>query len=350
MIRKLAFAGAIGALLLSPAQVAGQGPEISARASKIRLGGRVHSQFAHSSVEDGKAADFFIRRARMVFDVEINDLVSGKLEYDIIAGLRDAYFRFNFDPAFRMSVGQMKRSFDIFELYSSTQISVVERAGKIPGLSECEGVGGICTTSQFTEKLAYSGRDIGVRVDGKIGGASYQATLTNGTGASKTEVNDAKSFAGRLIIPVGDDLRLGGNFSVHDYLTDDEETEFGSAFGADLEYGAYYQPGPHLQVGVVAGDNWMAGEDVSFLTGQAVYMHYIPVDSESGNIVGFEPVARVSWGDPNGDKDNDGGTLWTPGFMLYFKERTRIGASLDVWTPQNGDTEYSLKVQTYIWF
>jgi len=337
--------GAIGA----PTTLYGQGTEITARASKLRIGGRIHSQFAHSSAVGGLATEFFIRRARLVFDADINELVSGKLEYDIVAGLRDAYFRFDLDPAFRVSIGQMKRSFDIFELYSSTQVSVVERAGKIPGLSDCEGVGGICSTSQFTEKLKYSGRDIGVRVDGSIGGASYEATITNGTGASAAEENDAKSVAARLVVPIAEGLRLGGNLSVHDYLVGDE-TEFASAFGAELEYGAYLKAGPHLQVGVVAGDNWKAGQEVSFLTGQAVYMHYIPVDSKSGNIVGFEPVARISWGDPNGDIDSDGGTLLSPGFMVYFRERTRIGASLDVWNPQSGEREYSLKVQSYIWF
>lgn len=338
----------VGILSLS-VSLSAQDPEISSRASKMRIGGRIHTQFAHSSAEGGKAADFFIRRARLVFDVEINELVSGRLEHDFAMGLRDAYFRFSFDPAFRVSVGQFKRSFDLFELYSSTQVSVVERTGRIPGLSACDGPGGICSLSQFTEKLQYSGRDTGVRVDGSMGGATYQATVTNGTGANVTEENDAKSVAARVVVPIADGLRFGVNMSVKDYLMEDE-TEFASAFGADLEYGSYLQPGPHLQVGVIAGDNWKAGQDVSFLTGQAVYMHYIPVESKSGNVVGFEPLARISWGDPNGDLDNDGGTLLTPGFMVYFKERTRIGAALDIWNPQNGDTEYSFKVQTYVWF
>jgi hypothetical protein len=298
IIRKLSFVGALAALLLAPNMVAGQGTEISARGSSLRIGGRIHSQFAHSSVESARAANFFIRRTRIVFDVKINDLVSGKLEHDFVAGLRDAYFRLNLDPAFRVSVGQFKRSFDIFELFSSTQVSVVERGGGIPGLSTCEGILGICSYSRFTEKLLYSGRDVGVRVDGSVGGATYQVSITNGPGARLPEVNDAKSFAGRLVVPMDDNLRLGGNFSVHDYITE---------FDGEL-------------------------------------------DSESGNLVGFEPVARVSWGEPNGDKEDDSGTLLSPGFMVYFKQRTRVGTSLDVWTPQTGNTEYSLKVQLYVWF
>ena len=59
-------------------------------------------------------------------------------------------------------------------------------------------------------------------------------------------------------------------------------------------------------------------------------------------------MARVSWGDPQDGIDEDGGTLLTPGLAVYFKERTRIGANLDVYVPQEGDREYSLKVQAYI--
>jgi hypothetical protein len=332
-----------------PTSLAAQGLEISSRASKMRIGGRIHSQLAHSTAEDGKSADFFIRRARLVFDVEISDLVSGRLEHDFAIGLQDAFFKFNFDPAFMLSVGQFKRAFDLFELDSTTQISVVERTGRIPGLSTCSGPGGICSLSQFTEMLHYSGRDTGVRVEGELGRVSYLASLTNGTKAGEADENSGKSFAGRVVVPIGEELRLGGNLSVHDYELD-EDTSYGSAFGADLELGRYLHPGPHLQLGVVAGDNWAAGEDASFLTGQAVYMHYIPLDRRDGNIVGIEPVARISWGDPHRDLDDDAGTLLTPGLMLYFKQRTRIGAALDIWEPQSGGTEFSFKVQTYLCF
>lgn len=101
-IRKTSLFGTLVVLLLAPSLVASQSTEISARGSTLRIGGRIHAQFAHSSVEGARTANFFIRRARIVFDVKINDLVSGKLEHDFVAGLRDAYFRFNKDQRDRV--------------------------------------------------------------------------------------------------------------------------------------------------------------------------------------------------------------------------------------------------------
>ena len=78
--------------------------EISSRASRMSVGGRVHTQFAHSSVEGEKSSDFFISRARLLFEVSLNDFVEGRLEHDFVGGLRDAFLRLNFDPAFRLSL------------------------------------------------------------------------------------------------------------------------------------------------------------------------------------------------------------------------------------------------------
>ncbi len=353
-IERLAFSHGAGcallvSLLLLPTPVAAQ-LEISARASRIRIGGRVHTQFAHSSVEGDKSSDFFLSRARLVLEVSLNDFVEGRLEHDFVAGLRDAFLRLDFDPAFRLSMGQFKRAFDLFELYSTTHLQTIERAGGIPGLAVCPGVSGICSLSQLTEGLQYSARDIGVRVDGTLGEASYLATLTNGTGSNSGDENGAKSFAGRLVYPLMDGVRLGANVSVHDYPSSGGTDEYATAFGGDLEIGEYLREGVHLQAGIIAGDNWRAGEDVRFLTAQAVLMDYIPVDWWPGKVTAVEPMARVSWGDPQSEIDQDGGTLLTPGLAVYLTERTRIGTNLDVYMPQEGDTEYSLKVQAYIWF
>lgn len=324
--------------------------EISAWASRISIGGRIHTQFAHSSVEGGKSSDFLLRRARLVLEVSLNDFVEGRLQHDFVAGLRDAFLRLNFDPAFRLSMGQFKRAFDLFELHSSNQLQTIERAGGIPGLEVCPGVGGICSLSRLTEGLQFSARDIGVRVDGTLGGASYLATLTNGTGPNIGDENGAKSFAGRVVYSLMDGVRLGANVSVHDYPSSGGTDEYATAFGGDLEIGEYLQEGVHLQAGIIAGDNWRAGEDMRFLTAQAVLMDYIPVNWWPGRVAAVEPMARVSWGDPRNEIDQDGGTLLTPGLAVYFTERTRIGANLDVYVPQEGDMEYSLRVQAYFWF
>ena len=54
----------------------------------------------------------------------------------------DAYVRLTFGSGFRATIGQFKRPFDVFELTSSTQTLVIERAGGVDGVSACAGPGG----------------------------------------------------------------------------------------------------------------------------------------------------------------------------------------------------------------
>ncbi len=63
-----------------------------------------------------------------------------------------------------------------------------------------------------------------------------------------------------------------------------------------------------------------------------------------------EPVGRVSWGDPDTDVSDDHGWLFTPGFVVYFSGRNKIGLNLDIWSPATGDSETSLKAQAYLHF
>ncbi len=311
-------------------------------------------------MEDATASDFFIRRARLTFDASINDLIDGRVQPDFGGGslsLKDAYFRLKFSPAFRVSVGQFKRAFDIFELTSSTEIIPVERTGGIPGLGRCAGVGGVCSLSRFTERLSYSDRDTGIRIDGSSsdGRVAYLATVTNGTGTDTKDENDAKSFAGRITLSAAENVSLAANVSVHDYPSDlSEDDEYAVAWGGDVAVGSFYG-GPMIRAGLIGGDNWrrlddVSGEEASFLTAQGILSYYHAVQDRA-NVAGVEPLLRLSWGDPDGEEDDDGGILVTPGLNVYFAGRNRIQVNLDWYSPQgDADAEFSLKVQTALYF
>lgn len=345
---------ALGLAAAAPAAMPGQ-VEINARDAQIRFGGRLHSQFATSSADGGKVTDFFTRRARLTIDVSVTPLLDARVQPDFGGGkldLKDAYFRLNFDRAFRLSMGQFKRAFDIFELNSSTDIVVVERTGRIDGVGGCAGPGGVCTLSRFTEKLGYSDRDIGVKVDGSLGErVSYVATLTNGTGTSGADENSGKSLAGRVSFRLTDGVALSGNVSRHDYAGGDGRTEAGTAVGGDLEIGGF-RNGTHLQVGLIGGANWRlepsAGEVPRFLTWQGILSRYFPL--EGNRLEAIEPVARVSWGDPDRGAADDGGLVITPGLFLYLKGRNRIGANLDIYDSGADSRQYSFKLQTYLYY
>ena len=348
----LVVAATVGALS-TPSPASSQ-TEIQARNAKITIGGRLHVQSITSSAADATSFDSFLRRARVFFGIEITDFFEARLLPDFAGGevaLQDAYVSLNFHPGFAVSVGQLKRASEVFELSSSTQLSIIERDGRVPGADDCTGVGGVCTFSRFTQKLAYSERDMGLRIAGSAGRFSYMATMTNGTGVNVRDENGSKSFTGRAGLEVSQNLILGGFVGLHDYPDADGNTDYGTAFGADLEWGGWYE-GLHLQAAMVGGDNWKeldaSGDPARFVTGQAVLTYYIPVDSDRWAAV--EPLTRISWGDPDTNTADDAAWLITPGLSLFVSGRNKIGTNLDIYLPQEGDSEMSFKVQAFLYF
>ena len=338
-----------------PASLDGQ-VEINARDARIRLGGRLHSQFATSSSEEGKSTDFFTRRARLTLDIRVSPLLAARVQPDFGGGkleLKDAYFRLDFDRRLRLSMGQFKRAFDIFELNSSTDVVVVERTGRIDGVGGCAGPDGPCTLSRFTEKLAYADRDIGLKVDGSVGEhVTYIATLTNGTGTGGADENSGKSLAGRVSVRLAEGVVVSANVSRHDFVGEAGDTRAAAAFGGDLEIGGF-RSGTHFQAGLVGGENWRlatpaANEVPRFLTWQSILSRYFPLEGERFEAV--EPMFRASWGDPDRAVGDDSGLLLTPGVFLYVKGKNRIGVNLDSYRSGPDTREFSFKLQTYLYY
>ena len=348
--------GVVAAVCLAATNAYAQ-VELKSKAAEVTITGRVHLQWNHTSVDDEISNEFLMRRARLTAELKINDFISGKVQPDFGEGdisLKDAYLRLTFDPAFRATLGQFKRPFDVFELTSSTQILVVERAGGIRGVDTCGGVGGLCSYSRFTEKLEYSDRDIGVMIDGSPGDGrfGYMLAVTNGSGANDEEENDAKSFTGRLeFMPIAD-LVIAGNLGLHDYIDDtgtEPSDEYALAFGGDVEWGNFSQ-GLHVQAGVTTGDNWQVPDaSATFITAQGIVTYKIPMQ-DSRFLEAIEPVGRISWGEPNTDVDSDDGVLFTPGLVFYFSGRNKFGINVDIYSPSEGDTEFSIKAQSYLHF
>jgi len=330
---------------------------IKSKAMEIRFSGRVHMQWNQtSSTSAAVASTFFVRRARLTAEVKINDFIEGKIQPEYgegVVGLRDAYVDLVFAPAFRFRAGQFKRPFDRFELVSSTQILVIERVGGVRGIDPCPGVDNVCSYSRFTERLNYSDRDLGIAMGGQVGRIVWSASMTNGEGPNDlVDENGTKSYGGRLEYR-GPGLVIGANVGVHDYINDSTASdEYATAFGADVDWGRYEQPGPHVKAGITFGDNWKNLTTPSpsrFATAQGIVTYLFPI---RGNrfAYGIEPVARASWGDPDTDVSGDGGWLFTPGLVAHFTGRNKFAVNVDIWLPATGDTEYSVKAQMYLHF
>lgn len=342
------------AILLAwvPAEALVAQTEISARGADIRIGGRLHAQYQSSSA-DGSEADFFFRRARINVDVTVNDFLSARVQPEFSGGsaeLVDAYVRLTFSDHFRLSMGQFKRPFDLFELDSSTDMSIIERDGRVDGVNSCAGVGRVCTYGRFSSSLGLGNRDQGLLAEFSFDRLSISASLTNGTGINTSDENDEKTYMGRVAYEATDKVTVGAQFAAKDYVNGVSD-EYASAWSADVQYGGY-RDGLLLQGAVMGGDNWKnldgAGDPSAFLGWQALGSYYFPMSSQ--RFVGWEPVVRVSAGDPDTDRDDDGGLVVTPGVMLYVLGKNKIGFNVDYYTPQTGDAEWSLKFQTFLYF
>lgn len=328
--------------------------EVHTGVADVTVGGRLHVQYATSSVDE-TVDDLALRRARIRLDIRVNDFLDARLQPDFSGGstaLQDAYVRLAFAPAFRVSLGQFKRAFSAFELASSTDLPMVERDGRIEGVDGCSGVGRLCSFSRLTEGLSFDGRDTGLRFDGALGGGlSYMGTVTNGEGINKGDVNDGKSFSGRLSYGVGR-LTVGGFAALHDHVVTSEDevedTEYSSSFGVDVEVGSWRE-GFHLVGALAHGENWKAGPDASFTSLQGLASLYMPL--ESPRLAGWEPMLRISWADADDTVDDGGGLLVTPGLTLYVSGKNGLATNVDIYSPSgDGDTEWSLKVMTLFYY
>jgi len=371
MNRRL-WALVLAALALSATNAAAQ-VEIKSKAVEIKITGRLQAEYDYSSAAEELSTVFLIRRARITLEIKINDFISGKIQPDYSTGfgfsnglrLKDAYIDMNFAPEFILRMGQFKRPFDIFELTSSTQILAIERTGIVRGADDCAGVGSLCSYSRFTERLAYSDRDVGVGIGGVVAGHwVWSASMTNGNRFEETvrfieadtfEVfSEGKSFGSRLEYRAAD-LKVGANVAAHDYANPVklDRVDYGIGYGADVDWGNWTS-GLHLQAGITAGDNWRnldeAGNPSTFWTTQAIVVYKFPL-AGGHRVEALEPVARISYGDPDTDVSDDGGLLITPGFVVFFSGRNKLAVNMDIYTPGGDrDTEYSVKVMSYLYF
>lgn len=350
-MKKAILALAVAALWL-PVEALHAQNEISARGASIRIGGRLHSQFQTSS-EENADADFFFRRARLIADVTVTDFWGGRVQVDFAGGgaaLQDAYVRMNFSESFTVDMGQFKRAFDLFELSSSTDLSIIERDGRIAGVNSCAGVGRVCTYGRFISALELGGRDQGLRFTVSGDRVSFLGSITNGTGANTSDENDQKSLSGRVTFSATDKLDISGQLALHDYTVAGED-EYANGWSLDAQYGAF-RDGLLVQAALVGGDNWtildLGGDAAGFLAWQAVGSWYLPLDGE--RLTAWEPLLRIGSGDPDTDVDDNGGFLFSPGAMVYIQGRNKVGFNLDYYSPQTGDSEWGLKIQSFLYF
>jgi len=350
---------------------------ITPGAAALTVGGRVNVQYMRSSADGDNGAadavdDVLIRRARISVDIKVGDVFDARVAPGFSGGeavkLADVYARLNLARSFRVSAGQFKRAFSIFELSSSSDLPTIERDARIEGVSGCPGVGGVCTFSGLSKRLQFDARDLGLRAQGDLGTrVQYLATITNGEGKNTHDVNASKSASGRVVMALTDALRLAGFGGVHDYVGPDSATHHARAIGADVEVGTWRE-GFHLVAAVMAGDNWLVGTAAGFFSAQALASVYIPL-RPGGWFAAVEPLLRAGWTTTEAAAGCDlpiisaacvearahRGTdyralLFTPGISLYVAGKNWVGLNLDWYDTNQAGSYWSLKAQAFVYF
>ena len=352
--------------------------DFNARAgSSVTLGGRVQAQFEASSSTESPSS-FFIRRAWITADGRLNDLVSGRLQFDANGNkVLEAYLAFTPSDRFRLELGQFKRAISTFWLAANFDLPLIERDGRVPGSDPCPGVGNVCSFGRLTGGLGLDAYEPGILMSGRLSDkVGFRVTVTNGEGINGKDTNSAKSTSTRLT------FNLDSNNRLHTYAVFDETADgvggtlWAPAYALEYELGTWRR-GPHLVVNAATGRNWRAeaaseygDSEVSFFAFQAMGLWYLPIEGD-GAFEAIEPLFRVSWastqtGDSlfEGDivvNDDVKGLVITPGFMLYATGRTGISTNLDIYASSRTvagsnyesmsfDPQWSLKMQAFVAF
>ncbi|HSJ10911.1 MAG TPA: porin [Longimicrobiales bacterium] len=352
------------------------GAPVAAQAPAVRatLTGRSHFQWSTTSVGEDEAGSaqvsstFETRRVRLAAEVQVSDWIRGRIEPEFTLGtlrLRQAWMSFAFDPAFVVRAGQVKKPFGAINLKSSADGAVIERGVRIRGLESAltranpdayaslRGSTLIGEQHALLDGQAYLGYDQGVTVEGERGALSWAAGIYNGSGPDARDENDGKSIAARMDVrmPTSAPLKVGAAFSRRELnwpAASGAETRSGNAFAVDVELGAFRRAGVWLMAEAALGDNLVTEE--RFTGAQVIASWHRPTGSD--RVEAVEPVARVSWGDPDGTMDGDGGVLVTPGVNLYFAGRNRFMLNWDVYVPEGDgvDTQHALRAQFNLHF
>jgi hypothetical protein len=340
---------------------------------RATLGGRMHYQWNTTSVdqtEAGSAAPiasstFETRRVRLTVDVQVSDWIRGMFEPEFAMGrlaLRNAWVAFEVDSALVVRAGQFKKPFGLVLLTSSARLPVIERGVRIRGLDDAlrrtadgrlgDIRGQLLMGEHFAllETQLYLAYEMGLAVEGRHGPLGWSLGVFNGAGPDQRDENDGYSAAGRVTWHASAPIVLGAAWSRRELnwpTSVSPESRSGTAFAVDAELGTFRR-GLWVVAELATGDN--LGTLERFVGAQAIASYFVATGGT--RVEGWEPVVRVSWGDPDRSMAGDEGLLLTPGWNLYFAGRNRLMLNWDVFMPRGDgfETQHAARAQVNLHF
>ncbi len=332
----------------------------------VKVKGRLQGQFYnfnHSTfADDSGTSNFFIRRARIEVEGDINEYVKVKIQPSFEGGrapasssctsildtlantvttkctngntgirLRDAFIDVSFmkeaaKTRFTVRVGQEKKPFSRYELTSSNNLPSIERgAGR--------GLPGKASNDIFTDG-GFESHDVGASaiLVSKLTDHQnlyLQAGVYNGEGESLNDKNKRKSFGFRGTVDVWSKLNIGGSFFSHDnaYITaaKTDSSYSNTAWEADAQWGKPGDEGLYLE------GEYLMGHDKSLAKNtirgfQVIGAYNYRLTSPTSWLYAVEPMFRFDSSDPNtaSSSNKDRITTVTAGVGFYMSSKAQF--------------------------
>lgn len=199
---KLGLVFMAAGLLAWPGESIGQATSAPAAVTSSRafqLTG--YTQILHKHDWTSRSDGFQARRSRLGLSGEIAKKISFKCLFEAAKApyLIDAQVDVAFSKELVFRFGQFKVPFSLESYTSTSDLDTVNRTQVVDKLSPGRDIGA-------------SGRDIGLLFQVRWSVADVNLALLNGSGINKTDTDERKDIAGRVVVEPLDWLRLGASF------------------------------------------------------------------------------------------------------------------------------------------
>jgi phosphate-selective porin len=320
----------------------------------VKMAGRLQVEYyGFNTTENALGAlipspenSFMIRRARIEAKGNLTENISFVIQPNFTSGslggafsMKDAYLDVAFTKpeaknAFVLQAGQFKRYFGRYELTSSNNLPSIERGayrGLLPVSSNDLAVGNGFAAHDVGAGLKFVGLDKRLAVSG--------AVMNGALNTNNLDINNSKSYYGRVTFAVTKMLSVGASVADHDFLrpaiydtvspgvidtiVTRDSAATNSAFGLDAQWSAPGNEGLYAMVDYLSGESVLnSANKIWGIQGVAAYN--IRIKSPDSFLYAIEPAFRYDLAEPNNQLVNDQSTLITAGVNFYLSSKAQF--------------------------
>lgn len=307
--------------VLAGVSAAGEGSEEfpAFTSQALKLEGYTQVRYTHwEKNPDG----FRIRRARVGLSGEILRNINYSLQVETAKSpyLLDARIGINFSPQTELIFGQFKVPFSLENLTPTSALDTINRSQTVEKLCPSRDIGS-------------AGRDMGATLNGKYSWIEYALGIFNGSGINKTDDNDQKDIAVRLVVYPVSSLALGLSYYDGKYnFYSGTSPEIRDRTGVDM----IFAQGPLS----VKGEYIFARDGQTDRYGWYVQGGYYLMPEKIQTIVKYDSYDR------NRDIQGDRIDVVTLGLNWFFSKKTKLQINYEYHGEESKtDTEGVLLVQ-----